>query len=130
MRKPDAESTPDWLTAHSLSEGDVYCAYGWPAVSVERITRFEALYWFDHGDELAASSRLAHFRIGSMFFPLEPRWTGLMINTAFYALGVLGVRAVWLAFWAWKRRGCCLACGYSRAGLPITSRCPECGTQP
>jgi hypothetical protein len=61
--------------------------------------------------------------------PLRPIWTGLVLNTVFYALAVW---CLWQALSMSRRyrrraRGQCVRCGYSLAGLALPTVCPECG---
>jgi hypothetical protein len=60
--------------------------------------------------------------------PVEPVWTGIVLNTLFYSCGCLAVHR--LVSWTkvtWRRRlGQCATCGYPRLGL-ADHRCPECG---
>lgn len=65
---------------------------------------------------------------GGFKVPVQPLWSGLLVNTVVFALPVLSV--VWGAAW-WRRRGRvkrgeCLKCGYAMAQL---ERCPECGAK-
>jgi hypothetical protein len=67
-------------------------------------------------------------------FPTRPIWFGLIGNTLFYAA------AIWSLSWLLvcapgaarrryrRRRGLCVCCAYKLAGLPPSTRCPECGT--
>lgn len=64
-----------------------------------------------------------------VYFPVQPVWFGLAVNSAFYggslyfvAFGVGGIRRV-----RRRRRGCCEACGYPASVGPV---CPECGAPP
>jgi hypothetical protein len=63
------------------------------------------------------------------YLPRTPMWRGLAINTVFYgaiAWGLLSISAVLRS--RWKRcAGCCVNCGYDRAGLAAGAPCPECG---
>lgn len=63
---------------------------------------------------------------------VRPIWTGMLVNTLFYAVVLM------MAYWALTaplrfvrevgrmRRGCCLACGYD-LGFDFVAGCPECG---
>jgi len=61
--------------------------------------------------------------------PLRPIWTGLLVNTVFYAalwfipLGGVGL----VRRWRRRRRGQCPRCAYDLAGLTSGQPCPECG---
>ena len=60
--------------------------------------------------------------------PLNPLWTGLIVNTLVFGSAWLIVML--LLSGARRRRlapGRCPACGYDRAGLAAGSVCPECG---
>lgn len=66
---------------------------------------------------------------GGFKVPVQPLWGGLLVNTAVFAVPVLGV--VWGAAW-WRRRGRlkrgeCLTCGYPNLPGAV---CPECGGHP
>lgn len=61
--------------------------------------------------------------------PLRPIWSGLLVNTAFYAalwfipLGGVGL----VRRRRRRRRGWCPGCAYDRDGLTSQQPCPECG---
>jgi hypothetical protein len=64
-----------------------------------------------------------------IFKPAGPTGVALLIAWWFAAC------SAGLAWWAWlapleRSDGHCPACGYSRAGLPATAPCPECGASP
>jgi hypothetical protein len=65
---------------------------------------------------------------GNRRVPLMARW-GLLWDTLVYACAIAAVawgpRIVRRATRGW--RGCCVACGYDRRGLPAEAVCPECG---
>jgi hypothetical protein len=62
--------------------------------------------------------------------PITPLWQGFAINTAFYAgvwwCLIFGPRLVRRELL--RRRGQCVMCAYSRAGLAEGAVCPECGS--
>lgn len=60
--------------------------------------------------------------------PLHPIWPGVAINTVFWGGCVWGLvmLAGWMRRVRRKRRGLCISCGYSLAGLG-GGACPECG---
>jgi hypothetical protein len=60
-------------------------------------------------------------------FPRVPLWSGLFINTLFYAALVIGlvVALRWLRCILRRRRTRCVACGYDLSGGGTV--CPECG---
>src|SRR5262245_10478039 len=73
-----------------------------------------------------ASCRGRDFRA----LPLRPIWSGLALNTVFFA-------ALWFALLAGipalrralrRRRGLCARCGYDLRATPANTPCPECGT--
>jgi hypothetical protein len=75
---------------------------------------------------LPKTTRISSFRPA---LPLRPLWTGLLLDTFFYAAIMAGliyaprmVRQVWR-----KRHGLCTTCGYARTGLAPNTACPECG---
>ncbi len=62
--------------------------------------------------------------------PLRPRWSGLLVNSLFYAalVGAL-VFGIPVARRLMRRRaGRCERCGYDLRGTPRGMACPECGT--
>ena len=69
--------------------------------------------------------------------PLLPLWSGLAIDSGFYAvvltalvgLGRQVARAPrGLRAWRRRRAGQCVRCAYDRCGLAPDAKCPECGT--
>lgn len=74
-------------------------------------------------------------RFGRQFsVPTRPIWSGILINTAFYAVLILAF--AWLARalgrritrqLGARRAGLCPHCRYDRSGLTIGVPCPECG---
>ncbi len=74
-------------------------------------------------------------RFGRQFsVPLRPIWSGILINTAFYAVLILVL--AWLARalgrritrqLGARRAGLCPHCCYDRRGLATDAPCPECG---
>lgn len=69
-------------------------------------------------------------RAHRLALPLTPVWPGFAISVLIW--GSVGWLLTWgirdLRRWSRHRAGRCLACGYSRTGLPPDSRCPECGS--
>lgn len=61
-------------------------------------------------------------------FPRVPLWSGLVLNTLFYAalIIVLVVAVRWFRRARRRRRNRCVACGYDVSGN--AGPCPECGT--
>ncbi len=61
-------------------------------------------------------------------FPLQPVWTGLILNTMFYATAswLLIAGPFRLRRFHRRHRRRCERCGYSLLGFPV---CPECGTK-
>jgi hypothetical protein len=68
-------------------------------------------------------------KAGGYKVPVEPRWSGLLLNTSLYAAPFAGLLVVWPASRRARRlrRGECVNCGYRLAGLAV---CPECGNAP
>jgi hypothetical protein len=64
--------------------------------------------------------------------PLRPIWSGLAVNTLFYAAIWAGIYAAlvvprrFVREVARFRRGACIACGYD-LGYDFIHGCPECG---
>lgn len=72
---------------------------------------------------------LAEGKDGPIAIPLRPHWPGLLADVAVFATGWAGVLVLPRACVRWRRarRGWCVECGYSRAGLAEGAGCPECG---
>ena len=64
---------------------------------------------------------------GHAYFPIQPLWGGLAMNSAFYASIVWLVPTTLVAArrWVRLRRGLCRSCGYPQS---TSSICTECGT--
>lgn len=62
--------------------------------------------------------------------PWYPLWSGLIVNAIVWgsAIGVVPVCIRLVRRRLRDRRGCCIKCGYSLAGLK-SDACPECGTE-
>jgi hypothetical protein len=63
--------------------------------------------------------------------PVRPCWPGFlmdtMLMTGLMTLVIQGPSV--LRRWRRRRRGLCLACGYSREGIPADGACPECNSR-
>ncbi|MCH7849097.1 MAG: hypothetical protein IIB53_12115 [Planctomycetes bacterium] len=71
-------------------------------------------------------------RDGVRILPLQPVWSGLIINTVFYVslwFALFSLRKIWdfrnIRSRLRRRRGQCVRCGYQL--LPDQTRCSECG---
>jgi hypothetical protein len=116
---------------------------GWPLRTVKS-TRFEAFEGSSRIWQPRTRYRFASWQIGIVretqfaavtgstggtvvdYLPTAPIWTGLILNTAFYALAAW---APFLGFAAMRRyhrhrRGVCPYCAYPVATAPV---CTECG---
>jgi|GEM_PF-5112584 len=128
---------PPWTTFRSvdprpyaLPEAGMYrCAVldfavGWPAYSLAN----SVVSHPDPAGQLTPEFR-GHIALGPWNFPARPLWPGFAINTVFYGgLAAVLATAFRLARANWRRiRGNCTSCGYSRRGIPVQARCPECG---
>jgi hypothetical protein len=82
-----------------------------------------AFYDLEHGGTWSHPARRSFTVI-----PLKPVWSGLMFDAILCGVGG-GALILWLSGTRRRRRlkrGQCLRCGYSLAGL---TNCPECGTK-
>lgn len=82
----------------------------------------------------SAFSTLILKREAWMWKPAFERVTGLWTLHVPYWIPTLVLGVATAAFFGtgrrarrWARLGCCLACGYDRAGLAKDAVCPECG---
>lgn len=126
---------PRFLPVPEKKPGFEICsdAYGWPWMCVQRITTFQAS---PDGRtvqvDFLSGREVWMFQLDKKRYmiPLRPIWRGFIGNAAVFA-GVLAM--------AWggpgvvrrairRRRGCCVACGYSLLGA-LGGRCPECGVK-
>lgn len=117
-----------WITIHQ---------FGFPA----RALQWESPLWYDGatlhviGDNPWARGIPVHSWLPALFdhpLPIEPNWTGLIIDIVFWGTVWESLRLCTAPLRAWRRRrtGLCEACGYSLLGLPAHSHaCPECGSQ-
>lgn len=104
--------------------------YGWPFLVVRRVKGYGRTS--ERGAHLFPSTTSddlpGHLNIpGAGTYAASPHYTGLALNTAFYALIPYALlRALTLLRRHRRRRaGRCRACGYDLAG--IGDKCPECG---
>jgi len=106
-------STPSWPDKHGLR------AFELPARELVR-----------RGYPTDRLPRWLH-AYGGRRIPIEPLWSGLIVNIAFWTLVIWWAERAWC--WAVRvsraRPGACTACGYDLAGLSrrAISQCPECG---
>lgn len=111
----------------------VFEGRGFPFVALRTEYEFEArvgpaLSFLERGIALPRERYVLHARIQRIVLPTEVNWPGFLGNTGIVA------SVIWLV-WPLKahivrtrrkRRGQCLACGYSLQGL-CSAKCPECG---
>ncbi len=102
-------------------------SFGLPWRCVHRIE------WTSQGgciiDTIAQRGGIRYGKFSDDTLPWLPEWVGLAGDTAVWGTPWLGM-FVLVARWKRSRRverGLCPACGYSLAGLPAGSACPECG---
>ena len=70
------------------------------------------------------------FQPAARRLPIQPLPLGFAVNTVLYALPFLGISAIassLLTRRQRKRRGLCVRCAYTLAGLAPGTKCPECG---
>ena len=70
-------------------------------------------------------------RLGALELPIQPIWSGLLLNIAIVAVPVLlllGVRDARRWFHR-ARAGECTGCRYELSGVPEGAPCPECGRE-
>ncbi len=133
-RKVDLESLPRHLRPTSLDDLNMQAWYrevGWPLKALTcsihwktQVRNADILYRVEGGVQLP---RDGDFQPRAL--PLTPIRTGLIADTAVFALGWLACFTALERLRAAGRRraGRCTQCGYPRTGLPEGSRCPECG---
>lgn len=113
---------PRWASPPKYAAFIVHHGYGLPAPCLMASDDWET----DHLDTFviiegwSASS-------GEIWLPATPIWSGLAVNTAFWAAAwwlLLGAPRQ-LRRWRRARRGECVRCGYDLRG--VAGVCPECG---
>lgn len=133
-RRVDLESLPRHLRPASLDDLHMQAWYrevGWPLKALTcsihwktQVRNADIIYRVEGGVQLPRDREFQ-----PRAFPLTPIWTGLIADSAAFALA-------WLALFTAagrlrearrRRAGCCVHCGYPRTGRPDGSRCPECG---
>ena len=141
VRTPASRLVPDWAKPH-ISFPTTSCAgkhlsrsvmaAGWPMRCLwsSEETDFDVIARQTKGAihvprMLGASPAGSH----GNELPYYPSFAGIAVNTAVYAMGWRWLLLVPTALCRGmsKRRGRCVRCNYSLAGLPSASRCPECG---
>ena len=105
-------------------------ARGWPALCLWcRLYAAGAavpIEWVHGGIQASPATTAA---ASAVVLPLQPIWSGLLINIVVYALawGVLLFALGWVRRARRRANGRCTGCGYDRAGLAPHAACPECG---
>ena len=113
-------------------------ADGWPLLALSSEGRWQSY------DALGMSPVIGGIRVGPRnvvprdgvrILPLQPVWSGLIINTVLYVslwFTLFSLREIWdfrnIRSRLRRRRGQCVRCGYQL--LPDQTRCSECGRVP
>lgn len=117
---------------------DLY-AFGWPAKCVYYVMNYDYRAGRQseraHGVIVLTTSQSGLFRNNEIRLPFLVDWIGLAACVGFWSLVSTAMFLAVRAFWRVVRAKpamhlVCAGCGYSRFGIPESSRCPECGRVP
>ncbi len=127
------ESDRASLLGHATYTRIQVTEYGWPMRCASQWTVAESVrqdpipHW-TWKLEMPPESLAADRSLGPIGLPLKPIWTGLAVNTIFFAsiwaLALVGQPLI--RRWLRIRIGHCPSCGYDLKGA-FGHRCPECG---
>jgi hypothetical protein len=101
------------------------CRTIWCNETVEGDRKLLPTSWLQNRGQFVSDEDLRNY----WTMPTTPIWSGLAINTLFYAALIWGVwlAAVRLQRFNRERQGQCEMCAYDLSGA-LHERCPECGT--
>lgn len=115
------------------------CAQGWRVgrLSEDKKENLQKNKWlvslYDQKPNRSAWVRGVEKWMPNPYVPLCPLWLGLIADVLIWAAIAKGVASAVglpkeLRARYWQRNGRCPNCGFSRQGLAVDARCPECGT--